>query len=398
MKQNIYKKAIYNIWDRAWEAVDRQIPALDYIMGIANVSETDKIFYKAYKKYGNRNHTWQDFKAMFNGDVNIMQKTVKHWKTWDEFNNILNRLFEKTDHVKELLDKYNLKEIQPDFMQTHPEYKDLYPELVTVYQDFLNDLNSNSIFINYSTFDPEIAKIEHEFEINKKHINPEDTEKYVEFIKEYIDKMYDLIDLRNGAFVVGERMEIYGDIIRKNPQILKMAVNFDSLSGSEKIDFARMILNASAKRYGVPHGKVVDIDDYNVVSQLNLHNSPAGAYDPVSEQFLLKGNKDYSLKDFLEILAHEDGHRIDNKRPDMGMIGLQTMKWNTDNYMNDDVVGDEYYRKWPTELSSYYMDGAVSLIATGKNMRQDIVDNDKQKKQPDTKSMWVSFKNLFSRR
>ncbi len=395
MKQDIYKKATDKIWDLSWEAVYRQIPALDYIMGVANMSETDKVFYEAYKKYGNRNHTWQDFKAMFGGDVNVMQKTVKHWKTWDEFNNILNRLFEKTDHIKELLDKYNLKGIKTDFMQTHPEYKDLYPDLVAVYQDFLNDLNSNGLFVNYSTFDPEIAKLEREFERNKKHINPENKEKYVEFIQEYIDKMYNLIDLRNGDFVVAERMEIYGDIIRKDPRILKMAVNFNSLSESEKIDFARMILNASAKRFGVPQGKVVHVDEHN---NILLHPQATGGYNPVSEQFLLKVNNDCSLKDFLEMLAHEDGHRIDNKRPDMGMIGLQTMKWNVDNYVNNNVVGDEYYRKWPTELSSYYIGSPVSLIANGDDMRRDIHDNNKQKKQSDIKSVWASVKNLFSRR
>lgn len=398
MKPELYKNATAKIWGLSWQAVYHQIPALDYVMGVANMSETDKIFYEAYKKYGNRNHTWQDFKAIFDGDVNVMQKTVKHWKTWDEFNNTLNRLFEKTDRVKELLDKYNLKEIQTDFMQTHPEYKDLYPDLVAVYQDFLNDLNSNVCYMNYSTFDPEIAKLEREFEIDKKRINPEDHEKYVEFIKKYIDKMYDLIDLRNGDFVVGERMEIYGDIIRKNPQILKMAVNFNSLSGSEKIDFARMILNASAKRYGVPQSKVVQVDEHNNVSQsTSLNSHTAAGYNSVNDQFLLRGNKDYSLKDFLQVLAHEDGHRIDNKRPDLGMIGLQIMKWNADNYVNDNIVGDEYYRKWPTELSSYYMDGAVSMISTDIR-RGNIQDDNAQKKQPDIKSVWASVKKVFSHR
>lgn len=398
MKPELYKNATAKIWGLSWQAVYHQIPALDYVMGVANMSETDKIFYEAYKKYGNRNHTWQDFKAIFDGDVNVMQKTVKHWKTWDEFNNILNRLFEKTDRVKELLDKYNLKEIQTDFMQTHPEYKDLYPDLVAVYQDFLNDLNSNVCYMNYSTFDSEIAKLEREFEIDKKRINPEDHEKYVEFIKKYIDKMYDLIDLRNGDFVVGERMEIYGDIIRKNPQILKMAVNFNSLSGSEKIDFARMILNASAKRYGVPQSKVVQVDEHNNVSQsTSLNSHTAAGYNSVNDQFLLRGNKDYSLKDFLQVLAHEDGHRIDNKRPDLGMIGLQIMKWNADNYVNDNIVGDEYYRKWPTELSSYYMDGTVSMISTDIR-RGNIQDDNAQKKQPDIKSVWASVKKVFSHR
>ena len=113
---------------------------------------------------------------------------------------------------------------------------------------------------------------------------------------------------------------------------------------------------------------------------------------------MLKGNKDYSLKDFLEIIAHEDGHRIDYKRPDMGMIGLQIMKWNTDNYMNDNVVGDEYYHKWPTELSSYYMGAPVSLIATGDDIKMGIRGDNKQEKQYDTKSVWASVKNWFSHR
>ena len=86
MKKKLYKKTVLDIQKCVSESVKKQIPALDYIMETATMSPTDKIFYEAYKKYGTRNHTWQDFRDMFHGDINLMQRTVRGWKTWDEIN------------------------------------------------------------------------------------------------------------------------------------------------------------------------------------------------------------------------------------------------------------------------------------------------------------------------
>ena len=79
MKTKLYQKGIANIRLLVAQSIERQIPTLDYIMGFDKMSPTDKIWYEAYKKYGNRNHTWQDFRDMFYGDLNTMQKTVKNW-------------------------------------------------------------------------------------------------------------------------------------------------------------------------------------------------------------------------------------------------------------------------------------------------------------------------------
>ena len=100
MKTEQFENAINDIHSRVKELVMNQLPTLDGIMQVDKMSPEDKVFYEAYKKYGNRSHTWQDFKAMFNGDIATMQKTVKHWKTWDEINDFLYPFVVKSTPLK----------------------------------------------------------------------------------------------------------------------------------------------------------------------------------------------------------------------------------------------------------------------------------------------------------
>ena len=354
MKTESYKKAIENIHDIVGQAVTRQIPTLDYVMGVEKMSETDKVWYEAYKKYGNRNHTWQDFRDMFYGDIGVMQKTVAHWKTWDEINDLQFKANNQFRTVIDMIKKYGVKISKDSDIE---QYKNEYPDLVAEHEKL--KIMDELVHPNYSTFNPQVAKLEKEFETKSKNINPDDKKAKIALIVEYLKKMDEYVDLKNGDFVVGERIEMYRTIILNDPKILMMTQNFDTLSGSEKVDLARMILNKSAKIAGTPTGRVIH-DDAPDGPHI-LKDTHGGGYDDIGARFLFRGDvSNFSkLLNFLKTLAHEDAHRIDYYNADYGMIGTQLMKFVEKNYLNNSDIDEELYRKFATEQSSYYLDGTT---------------------------------------
>ena len=347
MKKQQFESAQRNIQKQIIQSVIHQIPTLDSIMQVDKMSPDDKVFYETYKKYGNRNHTWQDFKTMFNGDIAAMQKTVQHWKTWDEINRIFSELHKQSDIVRALMIKYDIKEfVKSDYSK----YKTKFPDLIQAHEKF------NTLYrmahVNYSTFDPEIAKIEKQFEKEKAAIAPENESKKLDLLARYIHKMSIATDLRNADFVVGERMEIYKDIILSNPQIMNMTLSFDALTIAERTELATMILSASGQKFGTS-GKVVSKNE--------------NFYNPFNKTISLNPDRsldEFPLFEFLRLLAHEDSHRIDHQNPNMGMLGSQIMLWQDENYLERNKVsvnGYDIYRNQPTELASNYLDIPVAI-------------------------------------
>ncbi len=337
MKKEQFDIATQAIHSRVKELVLNQLPTLDGIMQVDKMSPEDRVFYEAYKKYGNRNHAWQDFKAMFNGDIATMQKTVKHWKTWDEINNALSQVYDLIAEIKMLLSKYNIESIDI----TKPEEFKQYPDLVAVCKKY-REL-SDFAYQNYSTFNPQVAKLEQEFEKRANAIEANDKKSKIDLVVEYIKKFDEYIDLTNGNFVIGERIELYREIILNDQQILEQAKNFDNLSAMQKIDLARMILNKSAKITGTPTGKVTQDDAIggpNVLKGLQL-----AGYVHKEQEFLFRADvmERCALGLFLRDLAHEDAHRIDFYNAEYGMIGTQLMKFVEDNYLNNMDIDVELY-------------------------------------------------------
>lgn len=362
MKTENYKKAINNIFDVVRQSLINRMPTLDHIMNVENMSPTDKIWYEAYKKYGNRNHTWQDFKDMFCGDVPVMQKTVKYWKTWDEINDLLSRADVLRTEVRGVLKKYDIQSIDEEMVEEYNRYKKLYPDLIMLYEKY--SAVDNMARSNYSTFNPQVAQLEQEFETKSNALLPDDKKAKIDLITEYIKKMDEYVDLKNGDFVIGERIEKYRNIILNDPLILQKTQNFDNLSGGEKVDLARMILNKSAKNTGTPVGRVIH-DDAPDGPHL-LQGNQAGGYDRKGERFAFKSDvHNFSdLFNFLLTLAHEDAHRIDYYNADCGMVGTQLMKFVKNNYLNNSRIDEELYKKWATEQSSYYLDSTVGVALT----------------------------------
>ena len=171
--------------------------------------------------------------------------------------------------------------------------------------------------------------------------------------------MDEYIDLKNGDFVIGERVELYREIILNNPEILMAAQNFGNLSGAEKIDLARMILNKSAIKCGTPTGTIVQ-DDAPEGPHI-LKESQGGGYQQGAARFLFRSDiKNFEkLNSFLRTLAHEDAHRIDYYNENYGMIGTQLMKFVIKNYLDNEQISDALYRKFATEQSYYYLGGTT---------------------------------------
>lgn len=344
MKKQDFDIATQQVLKKVRRSVFKQLPTLDLIMNVDKMSDDDKVFFEAYKKYGNRNHTWQDFKSMFNGDIKQMQKTVKNWHTWDEINDN----FHVQNKLKALMKKYEINEITLDMYERNKdEYKSKYPDFAETYETLLK--MPYIPYANYSTFDTEIAKLEREFEEKTSKIPTFNPVAKTYLISEYIKKMSDIIDMRNANFVTGERVERYIDIILSNQQILNMVQNFEQLSKKEIIDLAKLILDASATTHGTA-GDVIASKNESVFYDRNtrtihLLDDYTGATQPLAL--------------FLKHLAHEDNHRIDHQNPEFGMVGNQIMKWNSVNYRGGKSIGNEMYRLQPIEQSSYYLDFPV---------------------------------------
>ena len=93
------------------------------------------------------------------------------------------------------------------------------------------------------------------------------------------------------------------------------------------------------------------------------------------QEFLFRAEilERYPLALFLKDLAHEDAHRIDYYNAEYGMIGTQLMKFVEDNYLNNNDIDFELYKKFATEQSSYYMHDTVAA-ALRYNIKYDTKD------------------------
>ena len=192
-------------------------------------------------------------------------------------------------------------------------------------------------------------------------------------ISEIKEKFDEYIDLTNGNFVIGERIELYREIILKDQQIYELVKDFDNLSAIQKIDLARMILNKSAKITGTPTGKVTQDDA--IGRPHKLQEDQIAGYARKDLEFLFRASvlNRYNLWFFLKDLAHEDAHRTDYYNEEYGMIGTQLMKFVRNNYLNNKDIDVELYKKFATEQSSYFMDETVAA-ALHYNIKYDTKD------------------------
>ena len=334
--------------ERVAKAINQDdFSVLDYLMDVEHMSERNKVWYEIYKRYGSRNHTWQDFRDMFNDNLVDACKTVRNWKTWDQINALRDEAFRtQIPKLSHLLKKYNIHQINDENYQ---QFETKYPDLYVTFKTFLT--MTYTACPNYCTYNPKVAKL------NRKYKGKvQEASECAQFTR----KMDKFIDLRNADFVVGERIENYYRILISMPYIV-CQMQDETLPVTRKIEIAHKILNKSAEIHGAPMGPV----------KPGGHPKYYGTYVLATNSIIL--HKKYltplNLWQALYTIIHEDTHRIDYHNPDIGLLGAQIMELVPDMYLYHE---NELYFKNPVEQTALYIDNIVWTA-----LQQMILQNEK---------------------
>ncbi|MBE6457949.1 MAG: hypothetical protein E7011_04055 [Alphaproteobacteria bacterium] len=175
--------------------------------------------------------------------------------------------------------------------------------------------------------------------------------------KEYNTKIIPQVaKLDNKDFVVAERVQLYSEIVDKDPELRRMATRFDKLTDEEKLAFGQKIMNKSgdytqASKYQLKSTSQWDAEHVGESRDfIGLHSSNEKTiYVDLKEE----GS---SLPEFMNTLAHEDGHRIDRTSGNMGMLGREQASLSHTTYSNK---WNEGYKFTLDEQSSYAIGDAV---------------------------------------
>ena len=177
--------------------------------------------------------------------------------------------------------------------------------------------------------------------------------------------------------VVQERTDFYTKMICSDDDMLQAAWTFETLNRQQRQDLANKIIATINKHFGIEtklkvryvNKKIQDpltflIDGiadivFKIINKIDHTNYKArdwGArYEKPRNRIIMLNQKKFSH--FLGLLAHEYGHFIDHKYPDLGMLGAQIASYGYNVYSSTD--GTEIYRANPTEISSYAIGNAV---------------------------------------
>jgi len=366
------------------------------IIDFENLSDTDKEFYKLWKEYAPSNQTFDDFKAMTNGDLNAMKEKASNWPTRAEINKhnyeaqikynqereiLQNKKDTKTTELENL--KNEITEYKTTQSANNKELEELSKKRDLLEQE-LNQINhdletqpkpdlmSGAYITHDSKLDKitkKVSKLDEKWGQINARINEEDSDKDKKKIakietklgKQQI-KLGDKYPLENLGNVVNERVQNYENIINGNPEIKSKldTATWQTLNEDEKLKVAQTIVDEYAKNYG---GPIVPIR-YEEKSDGTI------GYAHDGKLFLT----DYSLKtpeEMLDTLSHEHGHMIDGFFPNQGALGSQLSNATMNAYVGDE---DKGYFVSPTEKSSFAIGAAVSEKITGTERKNEAID------------------------
>lgn len=183
----------------------------------------------------------------------------------------------------------------------------------------------------------------------------------------------------SGAVSVGARTEvpreyadIYANIIASDDSILESAWIFDTLNRKQRQELAKKIIDGINKHLGIVQKIKVRYTDnkkrYMTVQTLmqellaeffetvifrTRKTHPTGLYNYQEQSIHII--KTENFPQFISTLSHEYGHFIDDKYPDLGMLGAQISKYARKVYNR--MYG--HHKKNATEQSSYIVQDAV---------------------------------------
>lgn len=379
------------------------------IVKYENLSDIDKEFWKLWQDYAPKNQTFEQFKAITNGNLDEMKEMTKHMvkrsarasapiQIQDQLYDLVPQRQSATIRFNELMSKYNIDALPKDEQELQKLYK-LYPDLEDAHKtlknandeiEYLEQMREmyRDLETSYSTYDPEFSRISkpyaeeiddlsnwwaNEYATRKKAYtssNPldafDDSEAYKQLLKEYgyrrkaIVKPYqwqiaEEFPLENLGNVINERADDFAEIIKKDPEIQSAFNDWANLEPEDRINIAQKIVDEYSDKTGTP---ITDVYLDN--------NTEWGGYHIVgTNDIFFNPNAQLKKSDgMVETLAHEHGHMIDDLAPNEGAMGEQYSYYTNRRslYHNNTDAG---YRVALTEQSSYKMGPNVANQATG---------------------------------
>ena len=245
-------------------------------------------------------------------------------------------------------------------------YEQCAPKNISL-QEFKKRIKEDPDLLNaeeFSTFNPELAKLR----------------------KKVLDGKLSEYDFRNklkksiNSKVLNANAEKYAkmfeDLLRSNDDMLMYCLTFNTLNDQQRKDLAVAIVNHMNKffnledklkvfyiqkkkqqpfKYLLKHGIVkIAIRVANIFKRKKYEIQDWAGYYDKSNIVLLSTNH---FMFFCNILAHEYGHFIDEKYPDLGVLGSQIASYGEKLYSS--IEGEDIYKSNPTEVSSYKIGEAV---------------------------------------
>ncbi len=282
----------------------------------SELSKVDQEFYDLWKAYAPRNQTFDSFKAMSGGDIEQMRQMSKHWVKIDD-----------DAAIKKIIEQQRLElfDQRPDIMEfyaingetatlaKYPEYG-LASTFQGNYSTYDISLNKSSKGINrvlddtYDNFNTifKEATPERRADIKQAYLKTEGQLKDMA-----VDIVYNTTKLDTLDEVTKIRVQQYMDIIKSDEELSWLLSEFDSLTPEGKQYVGQRILDGFADANNMPR------------TELEIFSDPTklGAYSSSTKKIYVKPNNDVS--DFINTLAHEQAHMVDDVNPNMGALGAQ---------------------------------------------------------------------------
>lgn len=253
---------------------------------------------------------------------------------------------------------------------------------VEVDDDFLNMAIKNNLttaeieelikYVKYDNFDEStVLRIFKEKDESVLDITNNAKTKYLEFLNaksENVQKIDKAAGLSAGVrttqelkFVqdfVSKRVLMYEDIITKNPNIYNRAKRWNTLSIKEREKLCKEIFEIADDKLGVKH---TDFAVRDLVKDFGKAETVEGLQINGHVYISSRHFPDMSFRDVMDVLAHEQAHKVDRLNPNRGVLGSQLADLGrTEGYIQG-YTGHAYadYRKELTEQSSWMIGDAM---------------------------------------
>ncbi len=336
-----------------------KIATVDDFMDVAHMSATDRKFFAAYRKYGKRSQKFEDFKAMYDGDYAKLEDAIKTqgWVAFDEVGSttpetVITSKTNYSTYSNKLDDAIKDAASDTDYLKYRAQVLNDNPTWKTIEETLNKDYLSGAM--SYDDYSKRWDELARQYGTSRDEFLNAVYESQGKAIARWnMDIIPAIAPLDNMDYVAAERIQLYSEIIDKDPELRRMATRFDELTDSEKAVFGQKILDKSGAKTASGQYQFQTAKQWDAENPGKERNW-SGLHS--------KGDKtihvdtDRTLPQVMGTISHEDGHKIDAWQPEMGMLGEQKATLSDITYSNKDEYG--YYQTLE-ERSSYAIGNAV---------------------------------------